>query len=379
LFYQRLMEIHPKITPIYQTSVFKFEDLNELELYFSEPGTRYLYSRNGNPNSDELAEAINRLEGGAGAMVTGSGMAAIFAAILAYCQAGDHVLCAADIYGGSSTLLNTELSRMGITVTYVPFEQFYELQQFVRPTTRLMLVETMSNPLLRVADLGRLSEECHFHGLKLVVDNTFATPVLTQPLALGADIVLHSVTKYLSGHSDVTAGAVVAADESIAARLKQIGIVYGLTLSPMESWLAVRGLKTLRLRVREHSRNALAIANFLADHSAVREIYYPGLVQHPQHELAVAQGAGLFGGMMSILLADDAEVVNTFMRRTKYFPFAPSLAGVDSSLSYPLGTSHRALTSEQQQNLGITTGLVRLSIGIEPLEELMADLAQALD
>ncbi|WP_324671992.1 aminotransferase class I/II-fold pyridoxal phosphate-dependent enzyme [Hymenobacter sp. GOD-10R] len=373
------MDIHPKITPIYQTSVFKFEDLNELELYFSEPGSRYLYSRNGNPNSDELAEAINRLEGGAGAMVTGSGMAAIFAAILAYCQAGDHVLCAADIYGGSSTLLNTELSRMAISVTYVPFEQFYDLQQFVRPTTRLMLVETMSNPLLRVANLGRLSEECHFHGLKLVVDNTFATPVLTQPLALGADIVLHSVTKYLSGHSDVTAGAVVAADESIAARLKQIGIVYGLTLSPMESWLAVRGLKTLRLRVREHSRNALAIANFLADHSAVREIYYPGLVQHPQHELAVAQGGGLFGGMMSILLADDAEVVNTFMRRTKYFPFAPSLAGVDSSLSYPLGTSHRALTSEQQQNLGITTGLVRLSIGIEPLEELMADLAQALD
>jgi len=378
LFYQRLMDIRPKITPIYQTSVFKFEDLNELESYFSEPGSRYLYSRNGNPNSDELADAINRLEGGTGAIATGSGMAAIFAAILAYCQAGDHVLCAADIYGGSSTLLNAELGRLGISVTYVPFEQFYDLQQFVQPTTRLMLAETISNPLLRVADLGRLAEECHKHGLKLVVDNTFATPVITRPFTLGADIVLHSVTKYLAGHSDVTAGVVVAAEEAVATRLKQIGVVYGLTLSPMESWLAVRGLKTLRLRVREHSHNALAIANFLAGHPGVREVHYPGLVQHPQHELAAAQGAGLFGGMMSILLADEAEAVNNFMRRVKRFPFAPSLAGVDSSLSYPLGTSHRALTPEQQQNLGITTGLVRLSVGIEPVEELLADLEQAL-
>ncbi|MBD2715801.1 aminotransferase class I/II-fold pyridoxal phosphate-dependent enzyme [Microvirga sp. STR05] len=372
------MEIHPKITPIYQTSVFKFEDLNELELYFGEPGSRYLYSRNGNPNSDELAEAVNRLEGGAGAIATGSGMAAIFAALLACCHAGDHVLCAADIYGGSLSLLNNELSRMGISVTYVPFEQLYDLQQFVQPTTRLLLAETMSNPLLRVADLRRLAAECHQVGLKLVVDNTFATPVITQPLALGADIVLHSVTKYIAGHSDVTAGAVVASDTETATRLKQIGILYGLTLSPMESWLAVRGLKTLRLRMREHSHNALAVAEFLQQQPGVRAVYYPGLPNHPQHALAREQGKGLFGGMMSVLLNDDAGVVNRFMQRSQRFPFAPSLAGVDSSLSYPLGTSHRYLTPEQQADLGITVGLVRLSVGIEPLEELLADLQQAL-
>ncbi|TGE23298.1 trans-sulfuration enzyme family protein [Hymenobacter metallicola] len=373
------MDIRPKITPIYQTSVFKFDDLNELEQYFGEPGSRYMYSRNGNPNSDELAEAVNKLESGVGAIATGSGMAAIFAAILAYCQAGDHVLCAADIYGGSSSLLNAELSRMGISVTYVPFEQLYTLQEYVQPTTRLLLAETISNPLLRVADLRRLAAECHAQGLKLVVDNTFASPVITRPLELGADIALHSVTKYIAGHSDVTAGVVVTNDAETAARLKQIGTFYGLTLSPMESWLAVRGLKTLRLRMREHSANALAIANFLAAHPKVRQVNYPGLDAHPQHALAREQGAGLFGGMMSFLLADEEAAVNELMRRTKRFPFAPSLAGVDSSLSYPLGTSHRYLTSEQQQELGITVGLVRLSVGIEPLEELLADLAQALD
>ncbi|WP_022824077.1 trans-sulfuration enzyme family protein [Hymenobacter norwichensis] len=373
------MDIKPKITPIYQSSVFKFEDLNELELYFGEPGSRYLYSRNGNPNSDELADAVNALEGGAGAVATGSGMAAIFVALLVYCQAGDHVLCAADIYGGSSSLLNNELSRMGISVTYVPFEQIYDLKQFVQPTTRLLLAETMSNPLLRVADLRRLANECHQLGLKLVVDNTFATPILTKPLTLGADVVLHSVTKYIAGHSDVTAGVVVAADLEVAARLKQMGVLYGLTLSPMESWLAVRGLKTLHLRMPAHSHNALTVAKFLQQQPAVRAVYYAGLPDHPHHELARQQGGGLFGGMMSILLADDAETVNRFMQRSQRFPFAPSLAGVDSSLSYPLGTSHRYLTPEQQTDLGITVGLVRLSIGIEPVEVLRADLEYALE
>ena len=373
-----LPHIQPKITPIYQTSVFKFEDLDAVQQYFDEPGSRYLYSRNGNPNSDELAAVVNRWEGGAGALATGSGMAAIFAALLTYCQAGDHVLCAADIYGGSAALLNTELSRLGITASYVPFEELYDLGQYVQATTRLLLCETMSNPLLRVVDLRAAATECHHHGLKLVVDNTFATPVLTRPLAHGADLVLHSVTKYLAGHSDVTAGAVAARTPDDAARLRQIGTVFGLTLSPMESWLAVRGLKTLRLRVAAHSENAWAVAEFLDEHPAVLAVYYPGLPAHPQHALAATQGAGRFGGMLSLRLPDDAAVVNAFMRRSRLFPFAPSLAGVDSSCSHPLTTSHRALTDAQRAGLGITVGLVRLSVGIEAVEELLADLAQAL-
>ena len=370
--------IQPKITPIYQTSVFKFEDLDAVQQYFDEPGSRYLYSRNGNPNSDELAQAVNHWEGGAGAVATGSGMAAIFAALLTYCQAGDHVLCAADIYGGSAALLNLELGRLGISVSYVPFEDLYDLAAHVQPTTRLLLCETMSNPLLRVVDLAAAAAECRRHGLKLVVDNTFATPVLTRPLTHGADLALHSVTKYLAGHSDVTAGAVVARTADDAARLRQIGTVFGLTLSPMESWLSVRGLKTLRLRVAAHSANAQRVAEYLDQHPAVEAVYYPGLPAHPQHALAAAQGGGLFSGMMSMRLADDAAVVNGFMQRSRRFPFAPSLAGVDSSCSSPLYTSHRALTDAQRADLGITVGLVRLSVGIEPIDELLADLAQAL-
>ncbi|MBD2766526.1 aminotransferase class I/II-fold pyridoxal phosphate-dependent enzyme [Hymenobacter sp. BT664] len=370
--------IHPKITPIYQTSVFKFEDLDAVQQYFDEPGSRYLYSRNGNPNSDELAEAVSRWEGGAGAVATGSGMAAIFAALLTYCQAGDHVLCAADIYGGSAALLNLELSRLGIAVSYVPFEELYDLAPYVQASTRLLLCETMSNPLLRVVDLRRLADECRQRGLKLVVDNTFATPVLTRPLALGADLVLHSVTKYLAGHSDVTAGAVVARTAEDAGRLRQIGTVFGLTLSPMESWLSVRGLKTLRLRVAAHSENAGLVAEFLEAHPAVRAVYYPGRPTHPQHALAAAQGGGRFGGMLSFRLPDEVAVVNAFMQRSRRFPFAPSLAGVDSSCSQPLSTSHRALTDAQRAELGITVGLIRLSVGIEPVEELLSDLAQAL-
>ena len=374
------MKITPKITPIYQTSVFKFEDLNELEVYFGEPGSRYLYSRNGNPNSDELAGEVNRLEGGSGAVAAGSGMAAIFAALLTYCAAGDHVLCAADIYGGSSALLNQELSRLGITVSYVPFEALtQDLTPYVRPRTRLLLCETISNPLLRVVELRGAAQACRAHGLKLVVDNTFATPVLTCPFDYGADLVLHSVTKYLSGHSDVTAGVVVARTAEDAGRLRQIGVLFGLTLSPMESWLAVRGLKTLRLRMEAHCRNAEAVAQFLVQHPAVRAVHYPGLPAHPQHLLAANQGGALFGGMLSFQLADEAEAVNRFMRASKRFPFAPSLAGVDSSLSYPLGTSHRSLTPEQRAELGIGVGLVRLSVGIEPVAELLADLDQALD
>ena len=236
------MMIHPKITPIYQTSVFKFTDLDDVEAYFSEPGSRYLYSRNGNPNADELAEKITKLEGGA--VVTGSGMAAFFAAILVCCEAGDHVLCAEDIYGGSAALLNQELSRLGIAVSYVPFEDLHRaeaLRTYLQGRTRMLLCETISNPLLRVADVRAVATACHSVGIKLVVDNTFTSPLLTQPLALGADLAVHSVTKYLSGHSDVTAGAVVAADPAVAARLRQIGVVIGLTISPMEAWLAARG------------------------------------------------------------------------------------------------------------------------------------------
>ncbi|WP_276498128.1 trans-sulfuration enzyme family protein [Pontibacter litorisediminis] len=370
--------IHPKTTPIYQTSVFTFDDLNELELYFGQPGQSYMYTRYGNPNTDELAQEVNRLEEGVGAVVTSSGMSAILAAILAVCKAGDHVLCAEEIYGGSSTLLAQELTRVGIAVAFVPSADIYTLDNYVQPNTRLLLAETMSNPLLQVFDIARLAQETKRKSIKLVIDNTFATPILTKPLTLGADIVIHSVTKYLSGHSDVTAGVVICREQEDLQRVQKVMMVYGLNLSPFEGWLAARGMKTLRLRMKQHSSNALQLARYLQQHPKVEKVWYPGLEEHPQHELAGEQGRGLFGGMLSFRIKDDTEAVNRFMQALPSIPFAPSLAGVNTSISYPLGTSHRALTAEQQQKLGITVGVIRFSVGIEEPEELIAELETAL-
>ncbi|WP_205504484.1 trans-sulfuration enzyme family protein [Rufibacter psychrotolerans] len=372
------MSISPKITPIYQTSVFTFEDLNALEAYFEQPGQSYMYSRNGNPNTDELAEEVNQLEGGQGAVATSSGMSAILTALLVYCQAGDHVLSAEEVYGGSAALLSQELTRMGVQITFVPMAEMYRFESYVQPNTRLILVETISNPMMTVLDLAQVAQVCRAQNIKLVVDNTFASPVITKPLELGVDVVIHSVTKYLSGHSDVTAGVVICKEAADAQRAKQIVVAWGLTLSPFESWLAARGLKTLKLRIRQHSENALALAQYLQQHPKVSAVFYPGLPDHPQHEMAATQSNGKFGGMLSFRISDDVEAVNRFMRGLTHIPFAPSLAGVTTSVSYPLGTSHRALTPEQREKLGITVGLIRLSVGIEEPEELIADLEKAL-
>ncbi|KAA5546707.1 trans-sulfuration enzyme family protein [Adhaeribacter rhizoryzae] len=370
--------IKPKVTPIYQTSVFTFDDLTELEAYFDQPSQRYMYARYGNPNANELAEEVNKLEQGDGAVVTSSGMSAIFTAVLLFCQAGDHVLCAEEIYGGSSVLLNQELSRMGITVTYVPVENLYDLSSFTKPNTTLLLAETMSNPLLRVLDVTRLAAACQKESIKLIIDNTFASPVITRPLTLGADAVIHSVTKYLAGHSDVTAGIVVTKGEEQVKRIRQIMMHYGLNLSPFESWLAVRGLKTLRLRIKQHSSNALTIAQYLAAHPKVNRVYYPGLAAHPDHELAKTQGQNLFGGMLSFAIADDEAVVNKFMQSLPTIPFAPSLAGVSTSISHPVRTSHRSLNPAKRDALGITMGVIRLSVGVEEPEEILVELEEAL-
>ena len=372
------MAIKPKTTPIYQTSVFTFDDLNALEQYFDEPGQSYMYTRYSNPNTDELAEQVNKLEGGAGAVVTSSGMSAILAAVLAVCKAGDHVLCAEEIYGGSSALLTQELTRIGIGVTLVPTADIYNLKPYIQATTRLLLLETMSNPLLQVFDIERLAQETQLYQILLCVDNTFATPVITKPLPLGADMSIHSVTKYLSGHSDVTAGVVVCKRQEDLQRVKQVMMVYGLNLSPFESWLAARGLKTLRLRMRQHSSNALAIATYLQAHPKVEKVWYPGLEEHPHYELAKKQGQGMYGGMLSFRIKDDREAVNRFMQALQDIPFASSLAGVSTSISYPLGTSHRSLTPEQQQNMSITAGVIRLSVGIEEPEDLISEIEQAL-
>ena len=367
-----LTPIHPKVTPIYQTSVFKFSSLAELEDYYTTPGRKglYGYSRSEHPNSDELVAEVARLEGAAGGVATGAGLAGLLA----------DVLCPAELYGGSVVLLSLELSRLGIETTYVPLADLYDLAQHRRPTTKLVLAEVLSNPLLVVLDGPRLAQACREQGIKLLIDSSFTSPMLTRPLDWGADMVWHSATKYLGGHSDVTAGVVVANDPALNKRLRQVATNLGLMLAPLDSWLAVRGLKTLRLRMRQHSENALAVARFLATHPAVAAVFYPGLETHPGHDLAEAQLLnGLYGGMLSMRLADDTiAAADAFVQKTKLFPLAPSLAGVASSCSYPTATSHRGLTEAQRAALGITPGVLRLSVGIEEPADLLADLAQAL-
>lgn len=338
-----------------------------------------MYTRFGNPNSDELAKEVSKLESGHGAVVTSSGTSAILVAVLAYCKAGDQVLYAEEIYGGSIALLNNELNQLGITATRVPNADLYELEGYVQDTTRLLLVETISNPFLQVLDVERLSAETKRRGIKLVIDNTFATPVITKPLTLGTDMVIHSVTKYLSGHSDVSAGVVVSSEEEDYVRTQQLVRVYGLNLSPFESWLAARGLKTLKLRMRQQCANGLAIAQYLKQHPEVEKVWYPGLEEHAQHRLANEQGNGLFGGMVSFKIKDALEAVNGFMQSLQHIQFTPSLAGVSTSISHPESASHRSISADDRQRLGISTGVIRLSAGIEDPEELLADLAQALD
>ncbi|RZK24202.1 MAG: aminotransferase class V-fold PLP-dependent enzyme, partial [Hymenobacter sp.] len=278
-----LTPIHPKVTPIYQTSVFKFASLAELEAYYTTPGRggRYGYSRSEHPNSDELVAEVARLEGAAGGGVaTGAGLAGLLAAVLAVCQAGDHILCPAELYGGSVVLLSKELARLGIDTSYVPLAELYDIKKHRRPNTKLVLAEVLSNPLLVMLDGPRLAQACHEEGVLLLIDSSFTSPILTRPLDWGADMVWHSATKYLAGHSDVTAGVVVARDPDIGQRLRRLATNLGLMLAPLDSWLAVRGLKTLRLRMRQHSENALAVAQFLTQHSAVAQVFYPGLPTH---------------------------------------------------------------------------------------------------
>jgi cystathionine beta-lyase/cystathionine gamma-synthase len=370
-----LTSIHPKITPIYQTSVFKFSSLAELETYYTAPdhGGMYGYSRSEHPNSDELVTEVARLEGASGGGVaTGAG--------LAHGQHGGHVLCPAELYGGSVVLLSNELSRLGITTSYVPLAQLYDVASHRLPNTKLVLAEVLSNPLLTVLDGPRLAQACQAEGILLLIDSSFTSPMLTQPLSWGADMVWHSATKYLAGHSDVTAGVVVARDPAIAKNLRRLATNLGLMLAPLDSWLAVRGLKTLRLRMRQHSENAMTLARFLTDSPAVAQVFYPGLESHPGHDLAAHQLlGGLYGGMLSIRLADDsAAAVDAFIQKTKLFPLAPSLAGVSSSCSYPAATSHRGLTETQRAQLGITPGVLRLSVGIEEVADLLVDLEHAL-
>ncbi|MBY0122080.1 PLP-dependent aspartate aminotransferase family protein [Bacillus sp. S/N-304-OC-R1] len=357
--------IKSKVTPIYQTSAFTFEDLDDLEGYYQGEGN-YLYSRVGNPNTDELGQAVAAIEGAPAGVATSSGLSAILAGVLAVIKSGDHIVAADDVYGGSFHLLKEELNQLGIETTFVPFSDLKNVENAIQSNTKLLYTESISNPLLRVENLEAVVELAKKHKLELLVDNTFATPFHCTPYKLGADLVIHSATKYIGGHSDVTAGVVVGRQDLVEkAKAKVVNL--GANVSPFEAWLTYRGLKTLALRMKSQSFNARKLALALKENVNISKVYYP-----------FNEAETGFGAMVSIELSKNVDV-NQFFKSLSWVKIVPTLAGVETSVSHPLTTSHRALPPEACEALGITREVVRISVGIEHEDDIIAAFEQAIE
>ena len=371
----------PVSTPIYPSVGYLYESMEDLDGVFAGERAGYVYLRYGSPTVAALEEAVATLEGGEAAIATASGMAAIHLALLAAgVGPGERVVAAQDVYGATYALLANLLRGQGVETRFVDAADLDVVRAAVREARpRLVLVETVSNPLLKVADLPALAEIAHGAGALLAVDSTFATPCLVQPLALGADYCIHSATKYLGGHGDVLGGVVVAAAER-CARMRELLKLTGGNLGPMEAWLVLRGLKTLPLRMRQHSANAMEVAQWLATRPEVARVNYPGLPNHPQHALATRLfRTGLYGGMVSFELAGAGrEEVFRFMEALRLCLPATTLGDVYSLVLYPAMSSHRAVPAEERARIGIGDGLVRLSVGIEEAGDIIDDIRQAL-
>ncbi|MDA8233646.1 MAG: PLP-dependent aspartate aminotransferase family protein [Clostridia bacterium] len=355
-------------TPIYQCATFAHPALGE--------STGYDYSRSGNPTRQALEEAIAQLEGGVRGFAFSSGMAAI-TSILLLLQKGDHLVVTEDLYGGTYRLLEQIFNRFDLSATYVDTSDLGQVEKAIKSNTRAILVESPTNPLLKVADLAAIGELAKSRSVLYIVDNTFMTPYLQKPLDFGADIVIHSATKYLGGHNDVVAGLVVVKDPELADKVYFLQNGAGAILGPQDSWLIIRGLKTLGLRLDRQQANSLTIARWLEEHPQVEKVYYPGLPNHPGHKLLSQQAKG-FGGMISFTVK-EAALVEQVLAKVKLIPFAESLGGVETLITFPAKQTHCDIPPETRARLGVCDCLLRLSVGIEHPEDLIADLEQALD
>src|SRR5687767_5357348 len=356
------------ITPIFQTSTYVQEELGKHK--------GYEYARTQNPTRYALEQNIAAIEGGVAAYAYASGMAAIDA-ITTLLKSGYHVIVTDNTYGGTFRLFDKVLTKYGLEFSYVDTSQPELIEQAIRPETRMLFVETPTNPVLRLTDLAAAAQIAKRHDVRLVVDNTFASPCLQRPIEFGADLVMHSTTKYLNGHSDSVGGIVVAARQDDADWLKFIQNAAGAILSPFDSWLVLRGTKTLAVRMAQHNRNGLAVAEYLAGHPKVKEVLYPGLPSHPQHELAQRQMNG-FGGMLAFDVG-SLEEARRVLNRVRLMALAESLGGVETLISHPASMTHASVPPERRAAIGLTDSLVRISVGIEDVDDLIADLKQALD
>jgi cystathionine beta-lyase/cystathionine gamma-synthase len=357
------------IVPIYQTSTYAQ----------SEVGVHkgYDYSRTSNPTRAALEACLASLDSGRFGLAFASGMAAEDT-LLHLLESGDHVVASDDVYGGTFRLFHRVLERAGLRFTFVDGTRTDNIEAALEERTKLIWLESPTNPLLKLIDITAVAQLAHQREILVAVDNTFASPYCQRPLELGADVAHYSTTKYLGGHSDVVGGALVISDEDLYERLKFLQNAVGGVPGPFDSWLVLRGLKTLALRMRQHSENALEVACFLEQHARVKRVYYPGLPSHPQHDLAKRQMVGGFGGMLSFEVQGGVEAAREVARRTRLFTLAESLGGVESLIELPALMTHASLPAERRLDIGIDDGLIRLSVGIEEAEDLIADLDQAI-
>ncbi|WP_409270747.1 bifunctional cystathionine gamma-lyase/homocysteine desulfhydrase [Neobacillus sp. SCS-31] len=354
--------------PIYQVSTYKQEGVG------GHKG--FEYSRTGNPTRHALEELIKDLEGGHAGFAFGSGMAAMTAVMMLF-NSGDHVILTDDVYGGSYRVMTKVLNRLGIDSTFVDTSNLENIEKEIKPNTRAIHLETPTNPLMKITDIEGVAKLAKEHGLLTIVDNTFSTPYWQTPIELGADIVLHSATKYLGGHSDVVAGLAVVNSEKLAQELHFVQNSTGGVLGPQDSWLMMRGMKTLGIRMEQSEASTKAIVEFLVNHPGVKKVFYPGLETHPNHAIAKKQSRG-FGGMVSFDVG-SAEKADELLGKVKYFTLAESLGAVESLISVPARMTHASIPAERRAELGITDGLVRISVGIEDAEDLIEDLKNALE
>jgi len=357
------------VIPIYQTSTYKMDEINVHK--------GYDYSRSGNPTRQSLEECLASLENGRFALAFSSGLAAEHA-VLSTLKPGDHIIAAEDMYGGTYRLFEEVFKSYGIQFSYVGGKTI-DFEKAIKQATKIFWIESPTNPLLRIIDIAKVSAIAHKNNIKVVVDNTFASPYFQQPLLLGADLVIHSTTKYIGGHSDLIGGALIVNDEEWYTRLKFLQNAIGAVPGAFDCWLTLRGIKTLSVRMKKHEENALQIACFLESHPKINKVYYPGLPSDPFHNLAKQQMTG-FSGMISFKLdKGDQKAANSFFKKLKIISLAESLGGVESLICYPSAMTHASIPEAQRNAIGVTKDLIRLSVGIEDAEDLIEDLSQAIN
>lgn len=373
-------------TPIYQTSTFCFNTVEDAMAIGAGTKPGYMYTRPGNPTTRALEAKLAAIEGGEMAICTSSGMGAIGSALIGMVRFGDHIVSGDTLYGGTDYVMRTNMPDIGVDVTFVDTSDYAQIEQAITPKTKVLYFETPTNPTMKVTDIKKVCEIAHRHGVKVIVDNTFAPPPIQRPLALGADIVLHSVTKYINGHGDVLGGVVIGSKEDIG-KIKARGVtkLCGTPPAPINSYLVLRGLKTLCMRVEKHCSNALEMAKYLEAHPYVSKVFYPGLESHPQHNLCMEQMNGMYTGMMSFELKEGINGMSAFEAGKKLLnsltipAIAVSLGDPDTLIQHPASMTHDNVPKADREAIGITDGLIRLSVGLESVRDLKADFDQAFD